>query len=287
MPKDTFILNTPPQHHNGGALFGHFEEKRFNRIEMVRLVGRGTFSQVYLSRDLNTGESIAVKVMDLRRYEDEFNAEVSIMMSLSFRGIDVKYLSSETDDETGYIYMNYVPFPTLSEYLTSFSSGLKERQAFLIFQNILKALENIHSCNVAHQDLKPENIFVDPDTYNVSLLDFGLSSFVDPSEYEYKFCGSPLYMSPEQLNKENNYNPFAAEIWSVGTILYEMLIGCHPWAAAENLEDLIEFVNNVDFPSYLSSNAKTLLSGILQVNAAKRDDIQKISSKLDSILENH
>jgi len=284
MPKDTFILNTPPQHN--GPLFGHLDSKRYNRIEMIRLIGRGTFSQVYLSRDMNTGETIAVKVMDLRRYEDEFNAEVSIMMSLSFRGIDVRYLSSETDDdETGYIYMNYVPFPTLSEYLTSYSSGLKERQAFLIFQNILKALEEVHSCNVAHKDLKPENIFVDPDTYNVSLLDFGLSSFVDPTQYEYNFCGSPLYMSPEQLNKENNYNPFSAEIWSIGAILYEMLIGCHPWAEAENLEDLIEFVNNVEFPSFLSSNARMLLSGMLEANSTKRDNIQTIRDKLSSILE--
>jgi len=283
MPKDTFV-NTPPQHN-----FGMPEEKRYHRIEMIRLIGRGTFSQVYLSRDLHTGDSIAVKVMDLRRYEDEFNSEVSIMMSLSFQGIDVRYLSSETDEdnETGYIYMSYVPFPTLSEYLSSFSYGLKERQAFLIFQNLLKALDDLHSRNVAHKDVKPENIFVDPDTFNVSLLDFGLSSFVTPSHNENKFCGSPLYMSPEVLNKERNYDPFLAEVWSIGTILYEMLIGIHPWAAAENLEDLIEFVNNVEYPSFISSNARTLLSGMLEVNTSKRDDIQKIRAKLISIFENY
>jgi len=281
MPKDSGLVGTPPQHFSSSD----HRDKRYNHIEMVRLIGRGTFSQVYLSEDLQTGESIAVKVMDLRRFEDEFNSEVSIMMKLSHQGIDVRYLSSEIDEEneTGYIYMDFVPFPTLSEYMESFSYGLKEHHALVIFQNLLKSIEEIHSCRVAHKDLKPENIFVDPDSYDVSVIDFGLSSLVDTNSKDKTFCGSPLYMAPEMLNKEA-YDPILADIWSIGVILYEMLLGCNPWSSAENLEDLIEIVNKIEFPNFLSKHAIHLLSGMLRVDPITRDNINKIKSKINSIL---
>jgi len=281
MPKDSFLIGTPPQHYSSSD-----HDKRYNHIEIIRLIGRGTFSQVYLAEDLRSGESIAVKVMDLRRFEDEFNSEVSIMLSLSHQGIDVRYLSSEIDEDndTGYIYMDYVPFPTLSEYLESFSYGLKENHALQIFHNLVKTIEKIHGCKVAHKDLKPENIFVDPDSYDVAVIDFGLSSMVDLNTKDKSFCGSPLYMAPEMLNKEV-YDPILADIWSVGVILYEMLIGCNPWSAAENLEDLIEIVNKIDFPTFLSKQSVHLLSGMLKVDPVTRDNIQKIRSKLNSILQ--
>lgn len=124
MPKDSFLIGTPPNHSSN-----HFsriptlqEEKKYERIDFTRLLGRGTFSQVYLSLDKKSGESLAVKMMDMRRFEEEFNSEVSIMMKLTQKGVNVNFLSSEVDEDndTGYIYMNYIPFPTLSEFLVCF-----------------------------------------------------------------------------------------------------------------------------------------------------------------------
>lgn len=114
MPKDALPVGTPPN----SSIFQQ-KEKKCSQIELTRLLGRGSFSQVYLSRDIETGDLMAVKVMDLRRYEEEFNSEVNIMMTLSQRGINVQFICSEKDYEidTGYIFMNYVPFPTLSEFL--------------------------------------------------------------------------------------------------------------------------------------------------------------------------
>jgi len=282
MPKNSSLVGTPPQHN----IAPDQSEKRYSRVEIVKLIGRGTFSQVYLTEDTRTGEKVAMKVMDLRRFESEFNSEVSVMMKLSHHGLDVRYLSSEIDEEndTGYIYMDYVPFPTLSEYMESFSCGLKERDALVIFQNLLKSIEDIHNCSVAHKDLKPENIFVDPDSFDIAVIDFGLSSFVNENIKDKTFCGSPLYMAPEMLNKEA-YDPVLADIWSIGVILYEMLIGCNPWSTAENLEDLIEIVNKIEFPSFLSKHSIHLLSGMLRVDPVTRDNLFKIQSKIKLILE--
>jgi len=286
MPKDSFLIGTPPSHSSSHLCYSSVTEKKYERIELTKLIGRGTFSQVYQSRD-STGEVIAVKIMDLRRFEEEFNTEVDIMTSLSHAGVDVKYLTSEIDEDndTGYIYMDYVPFPTLSEYLEKSTYGLKEQQAFIIFQNLVGVIEEIHSCSIAHKDIKPENIFVDPDTLDVSVIDFGLSSVVVNNVYEKKFCGSPLYMAPEMLNKDP-YDPIFSDIWSLGVVLFEMLIGCNPWSAAENLEDLIYLVSKIDFPSYLSRNALDLLSGMLQLNPSARDNLDKIKSKIKNIVEN-
>jgi len=280
MPKDDILLSiTPPSHSQC------LRNQKHKSLNPIRLIGRGTFSSVYLSEDLFTGEEIAVKVMDLRRFEDEFNAEVSVLMSLAHRGIDVGYKSSEIDEETdtGYIFMTYFPFPTLAEYLEQTSCGLKENQAFVILQNLIKSIQLIHSCNIAHKDLKPENIFIDPCNDGISVIDFGLSSFTHTNELDNSFCGSPLYMPPEVLNREA-YDPVFADIWSLGVILYEMLIGSNPWSAAENLEDLIEIVSQIDFPSFLSKNAIGLLSGMLVYQPNERDTIQKLKVKLELIL---
>jgi serine/threonine protein kinase len=281
MPKDdTYLAATPPSHSRCIT-----EQKKYQTLKPIRLIGRGSFSSVYLSTDSMTGEELAVKVMDLRRFEDEFNAEVSVLMSLSHQGIDVGYKSSEIDEdnETGYIYMNYFPFPTLAEYLEQACCGLPEHEAFAILQNLIKAVENIHSCRIAHKDLKPDNIFIDPDTDDVTLIDFGLSSQIHDNQLDNSFSGSPLYMPPEVLNRES-YDPVVADVWSLGVILYEMLIGSNPWSAAENLEELIEIVSQIDYPSFLSNDAVGLLTGMLAFQPSRRDTLPVLKKKVSSLI---
>jgi len=283
MPKDISV-GTPNSSINS-QLQGR--GKHFEQIALHNLIGRGTFSKVYLAKEYETGELIAVKIMDLKRFEQEFNSEVSMLMSLTHKGINVGYRSSEIDEdnETGFIYLDYIPFPTLSGYLEKFCCGLHEHQAFRIFRNLLNELEEIHSCRVAHKDLKPENIFVDPDSNDVTIIDFGLSAHVHDVERGKTFCGSPLYMAPEMLNKEV-FDPILTDVWSLGVILYEMLIGCNPWSSAETLEDLMDLILQQDFPNFLSQSSINLLSGMLRVTPKERDDLSIIKLKIQKILEN-
>jgi len=284
MPKDSSLVGTPPNHSSNH--FSRIQDKKYDQIEMTQLIGRGTFSQVFLSRDVKTGDSFAVKVMDLRRFEEEYNSEVSIMMNLSSSGVNINFLSAEVDEEndTGYIYMHYIPFPTLAEFLEKATYGIAERQSMIIFNNLLNIIEDIHACSIAHKDLKPENVFIDPGTLKVSVIDFGLSSIVDGTR-EKKYCGSPLYMAPEMLNKEP-YDPVQADIWSLGVILYEMLLGCNPWSSAECLEDLVELISQIQFPSFLSPQVISLLSGILLLDPLKRDSLLQIKHKVLALIDN-
>jgi len=286
MPKDTLVVGTPP---NSAAFTtpNPKEVKKCTQLEFTRLIGRGTFSQVFLSKDNSSGELMAVKVMDLRRFEEEYNSEVGIMNTLSQRGINTQYISSEIDEDldTGYIYMNYVPFPTLSEYLEKLMYGMKEQQALLVLYNLVRVVEEIHLCGIAHKDLKPENIFVDPSSFRVCVIDFGLSSIID-GRGDKKFCGSPLYMAPEMLQKEP-YDPVQSDIWSIGVILYEMLLGNNPWSHAESLEDLIDLLYRIEFPAFLTKSAVSLLSGMLRMEPEKRFSLHQIKTTIHSILDCH
>jgi len=283
MPKDTLLVGTPP---NSQSFEPKPKEiKKSTQVELTRLIGRGTFSQVYLSRDISTGELMAVKVMDLRRFQEEFNSEVNIMKTLSQNGVNVQFISSEVDADidTGYIYMNYVPFPTLSEFLEKLMYGMKEQQAMLVLYNLVRVVEEFHLSNIAHKDLKPENIFVDPSSFRVCVIDFGLSSIID-GRGDKKYCGSPLYMAPEMLQKEP-YDPVQSDIWSIGVILYEMLLGTNPWTDAENLEDLIDLLYRIEFPAFLTKNAVSLLSGMLRMEPEKRFTLHQIKTTIHSILD--
>jgi len=279
MPKDNFV-GTPPNR-------SHFKrQKKCRQLSLIRPIARGSFSHVFLSKDPENGDAIAVKVMDLLRFETEFELEVNMLMSLTHQGINVGYRSSEIDedDNAGYIYLDFIPLPTLSEYIEQSHGGIKETQAILIFQSLIDAVEEIHSCHVAHKDLKPENIFVDPTSNKVKVIDFGLSVLALENELFDSFCGSPLYMPPEVLNKEV-YNPISADIWGLGIIFYEMLLGKNPWSSAENIEDLVEIISQeLKFPSFISSESSSLLYGLLAYNPSNRINIEQIKAKISSLL---
>jgi serum/glucocorticoid-regulated kinase 2 len=101
---------------------------------------------------------------------------------------------------------------------------------FLIAQIIL-ALEYLHSKNIIYRDLKPENITVGDDNF-IKVIDFGLSKEIQNSDLIAKsFCGSPAYLSPEIITGQGTSK--ATDIYSVGTILYEMLTGYPPFFCNE------------------------------------------------------
>jgi len=275
MPKDECIFGSPP------ARSSRLVKKK-KKVVLSRPIGRGTFSQVFLSRDEKSGEPVAVKVMDLTRYVNEFETEISIMMILMNQGINVGFRSSESDEENdfGYIIMDYFPYPTLTEFIEKCGT-VKEKDALNIFIKVIEMVEQLHSCRIAHKDLKPDNIFVDPATLKVRVIDFGLSVFVLGNNFITEFCGSPLYMPPEVLNKEA-YDPMIADIWSLGVILLEMLLGTNPWTSAETVEHLIHAIEQeLVFPSHFSTEIVKLLSEILVLDPQKRVNLQQLKQRVN------
>ena len=121
------------------------------------------------------------------------------------------------------------PPRSLSDYLRKLvGKKADEEDAKLIFHQLISTLDYLHSKNIAHCDLKFENILYEESTYELKLIDFGFS-VEDPDKNPPSFlCGTPSYMSPEEVSKKN-INFFKADIWSLGVILFKIVTGLFPF----------------------------------------------------------
>ena len=131
----------------------------------------------------------------------------------------------ETDD---YIFLvtEYAEQGELFK-LMSEEVRLSERAAGRIFIQIMNAVSYMHRLGIAHRDLKPENILLDVD-FNIKLIDFGLSNYVEDGVKLSTACGSPCYAPPEMVSG-NKYDGKTGDIWSLGIIFYGMICGSLPF----------------------------------------------------------
>ena len=98
---------------------------------------------------------------------------------------------------------------------------IKEKECKKLIIPILDALQYLHSQNIVHRDIKLENIIMDKKN-NAKLIDFGFSVIIYNDQKLKVFCGTPSYMAPEIVAKQE-YNGFSVDIWSIGVLLYTML----------------------------------------------------------------
>ncbi|KAH6555379.1 hypothetical protein KP509_1Z260700, partial [Ceratopteris richardii] len=133
---------------------------------------------------------------------------------------------------------------------------------------IVSAVSHLHNSGIIHRDLKPENILLDAEGH-VKLTDFGLAKEVEESAQTNSLCGTVEYMAPEILLAKG-YGK-AADWWSVGILLYEMLTGQPPFTH-KNRQKLQEKIlkDKIKLPNYLTSEAHSLLKGLLQKDPGRR-----------------
>lgn len=126
-------------------------------------------------------------------------------------------------------------------------------------------MEYIHSLNIIYRDLKPENILIDKEGH-AKLADFGLAKEgVNDKQNAKSFCGSPAYLAPEMLLNKGVGK--AADIYQIGAVLYELLVGFPPYYT-ENIKKLYENIKaaKLQIPTYISPSAKDLLQKLLSKN---------------------
>lgn len=140
-----------------------------------------------------------------------------------------------------------------------------QQKARLFAAEIILALQALHSHDIIYRDLKPENILLDLEGH-IRLTDFGLSkeavSGAGANGGTKTFCGTPEYLAPEIL--ENKGHGKAVDWWSLGTLIYEMLTGLPPFYD-QNMQRMYDKILNAPlrFPSFMSAEAKDLLTGLL------------------------
>ncbi|XP_027332939.1 CBL-interacting serine/threonine-protein kinase 21 [Abrus precatorius] len=170
--------------------------------------------------------------------------------------------------------MEYVSGGPLLDKM-SYAEKLNECEARKLFQQLIDALDYCHDKGIYHRDLKPENLLLD-NKGNLKVSDFGLSALQKPNDVLNTRCGSPCYVAPELL-WSNRYDGAAADVWSCGVILFELLAGYLPFDD-QNLMSLYRKICKAEYkcPPWFTQSQKKLITKILEPHPGKRITIPDI-----------
>ncbi|KAL3653406.1 CBL-interacting protein kinase 18 [Castilleja foliolosa] len=250
------------------------------KYEVGRMLGQGTFAKVYYGRNLETGQSVAIKVIDKEKVVkvglmNQTKREVSGMTMVKHDYI--VHLEEVLATKTKiYFVMEYVKG---GELFHKVSKGkLRVVTARRYFQQLIQAVDFCHSRGVYHRDLKPENLLVD-ENGNLKVSDFGLSALSESKRLDgllHTTCGTPSYVAPEVISRIG-YDGAKADIWSCGVILFLLLAGHLPFRDS-NLMEMYRKILKGEYkcPNWIPSEARRLLSRILDPNPNSRITIDKI-----------
>lgn len=250
------------------------------KYELGRLLGHGTFAKVYHAKNLQSGKSVALKVVGKEKVikvgmMEQIKREISVMKMVEHPNIVELYEVMASKSKI-YIAMELVRG---GELFNKIARGrLREDVARVYFQQLISAIDFCHSRGVYHRDLKPENLLLDEDG-NLKVTDFGLSTFSEHLRQDgllHTTCGTPAYVAPEVIGRKG-YDGDKADIWSCGVILYVLLAGFLPFQD-DNLMAMYKKIYRGDFkcPPWFSSDARRLITKLLDPNPSTRITISKI-----------
>jgi serine/threonine protein kinase len=209
--------------------------EQFGRYRILRRLGKGGMGAVYLARDTELHREVALKIpsaeaSDDRTTTERFMREARAAAALRHPSICPVYDVGRYQD-TPYLTMAYIEGRTLHDVLKT-GAGPAPAVAAVLVRKLALALEVAHRCGLLHRDLKPSNIMIDAAGEPV-VMDFGLVRCMDAGGDHLTqtgaILGTPAYMAPEQARSDLDTLGPAADIYSAGVILYQMLAGRLPF----------------------------------------------------------
>ena len=276
----------------------------FDEYTLGESLGKGVFGETFLGSKKPSTIKYVIKKYDktrcpaeVKKYLDE---GISILKESNHPNIIKLYDVKEKQDAT-YIIEEFCNGGTLEKFLEKHQNEEKVPFSEEIVQHIMRqvidAFNYLHGKNIMHRDLKFENILLNYEDENsrenkdimkatVKIIDFAFARYLKEGELAKSILGSPLNMSPYILNglistkknKNIGYNE-KEEIWTLGTICYELLTG-EPIFNAEDVEDLAINVNKGDYylPLTLSKETISFLNSMLQYDSEKRLSAAQLSN---------
>lgn len=254
------------------------------------LVGHGAFAVVFKGRHKKkTDWEVAVKCINkknLSKSQILLGKEIKILKELQHENIVALYDVQETPNSV-FLVMEYCNGGDLADYLQA-KGTLREDTLRVFLQHIAAAMRVLNSKGIIHRDLKPQNILLSYvgrkkaglNGIRIKIADFGFARYLQNNMMAATLCGSPMYMAPEVIMSQN-YDA-RADLWSIGTVIYQCLVGKPPFQANSPQDLRLFYEKNKallpNIPRETSPHLGDLLLGLLQRNQKDRMDFDTFFS---------
>lgn len=245
-------------------------------ITVGRIIGKGYMGTVRLCKTPK-GHHFVMKALSkdfITKHACERHVANEQLVLSSLRSpFCVKYFGVLEDKSRQYLCMEYVPGGQLFRRLGRKTFFPPDEAKFYIME-IFCAVEHVHRLGFVYRDLKPENIAIDEEGH-IKLLDFGFSIAYDPSHRLHTNCGTPAYLSPEQLDgKLTNGYTNVIDWWAYGVLLFELLTGRTPFAKSAQDSPYEIFLrilqNKIHFPMGFDGEARSLVAALCNSQVENR-----------------
>jgi serine/threonine protein kinase len=241
-------------------------------------LGRGGSAVVVKATRGVNSETYACKILPLSLIQDtgnfqHFEREITATAQISHPNI-VALHDFQSDGGNCYLVMDYCPGGELLHYLGR-NGRLPEPLAALVCGQIVAAIAHCHRSGVAHRDIKLENVMF-TEFPRLKVGDFGLCGFISQGKLFDTFCGTPCYAAPECLRR-CQYDGKLSDVWSLGVLLYTMVVGSFPWDPA-NVPVMVNAIVSGTYtvPPHVSPGCRNLIEGMLHVDPLTRFNTNQI-----------
>ena len=249
-----------------------------------KLLGKGGFAKCYQVTDCATNEELAVKMIDKAsltkpKTKQKLLSEIKIHSTMRHPNV-VHYRHCFEDDHYVYILLELCTEQTLMEH-SKRKRRFSESETSYLMNQCIKGIRYMHDNAVIHRDLKLSNLLLS-DKMEVKIADFGLATQLDyDGERKRTVCGTPNYIAPEILEGGHRGHSFEVDVWSLGVIMYTLLVGKPPFEMAD-MKSTYKRICQVSysFPANLeiSSEARNLIRRILQADPERRPNLAGIEA---------
>ena len=273
-------------------------------LTLIKAIGKGAFGEVYLTSKQGTSTKYATKKLEKTKYLNNAKAkkyldnEISILKDINHPNI-IKLIDIKDTSKYCYIVTEFCNGGNLSSCLEKYqdknNTAFSEEIVQYLMKQIVDAIRYLHKKKILHRDLKLDNILINYEDENdrlnnnimkgqIKIIDFGFARYLKNEELAYSTLGSPINMDPgilQKLNKATNFKNYGydekADIWSLGTICYELLIGKNPYDS-ESMKELLHKVSKGTYfiPKILSKEAVSFINCMLQIDPKRRLSADKL-----------
>ncbi|CAM0872082.1 unnamed protein product [Alopecurus aequalis] len=286
LPLDHFALRPPPAPPVAVAPSTSSDAPRLSDYEKISLLGQGNGGTVYKARHRRTSQPFALKLFAAEEPSAAREAEILMLAA------DVPHvvrlhavIPSPAAEQPAALALELVRGGSLAGLLRKLGRSMEERPIAAVARQALLGLNAVHALRVVHRDLKPANILVGA-AGEIKIADFGAGKILrrrlDPCA---SYVGTAAYMSPERFDPESysgDYDPYAADVWSLGLAILELYLGHFPLLPAGQRPDWAALMCAICFgeapeaPAAASEEFRDFVARCLEKNSGRRASVAEL-----------